>query len=84
MENWGYQFDLVSNGLEAVACAKMHGGKYDLCLMDVEMPGMNGIGATKLIRRMNGYFPIIGLTTNSSYRMACYVTDVFSAPRRVR
>ena len=72
MENWGYSYDLASNGLEAVEYAKINNGKYDLCLMDVEMPKMNGIEATKIIRKVVNYFPIVGLTANATYKKACY------------
>lgn len=69
---WGYKFDLATNGMEAVELAKKNNGKYDLCLMDVEMPMMSGIEATKLIRKAVRYFPIMGFTSNSSYEAACY------------
>jgi CheY-like chemotaxis protein len=72
MNTWGYKFDLASNGMEALEFAKKNNGKYDLCLMDVEMPEMSGIEATKLIRQNVRYFPIIGFTSNSSYETACY------------
>ena len=46
MESWGYSYDLASNGLEAVEYAKKNNGTYDLCLMDIDMPKMNGIEVT--------------------------------------
>ena len=42
--------------------------KYDLILMDLQMPVMNGIEATKVIRKMEGYtqkVPIIALTASA-------------------
>ncbi|MCP4491299.1 MAG: response regulator [Gammaproteobacteria bacterium] len=72
MGNWGYQYDLAENGEEAVALAMSHSGEYDLCLMDVEMPQMSGIEATRTIRRKLDYIPIMGLTAESSYQEACY------------
>lgn len=72
MRYWGYTFDVASDGIEAVALVKKNKGKYDLCLMDVEMPKMNGIEATKVIRKIANYFPIMGLTTNDTYKKACY------------
>ncbi len=71
MELWGFQFDLVANGLEAVNKVKDHGDSYDLCLMDIDMPLMNGIEATKIIRRNLKYTPIIALSGNSAYRECC-------------
>lgn len=71
MNDWGYGYDLASNGIEAVELARKNHGKYDLCLMDIDMPHMNGIDATKLIREMNGYFPILALTADDTYKKAC-------------
>ena len=72
MESWGYSYDIASNGLEAVNYAKKNNGKYDLCLMDVEMPKMNGIEATKIIRTTTAYFPILAHTANYAYKNACH------------
>ncbi|MCF6283555.1 MAG: response regulator, partial [Candidatus Polarisedimenticolaceae bacterium] len=73
---WGYEFDMASNGVEAVEYAKKNNGKYDLCLMDVEMPKMNGIEATKIIRQETSYFPIMALTANHAYKEACYMVGM--------
>ncbi len=64
MNDCGYDFDIASNGKKAVELAKANEGEYDLCLMDIDMPVMNGIEATQLIRRKTKYFPIIALTGN--------------------
>ncbi|PNU20002.1 hypothetical protein C2E25_09440 [Geothermobacter hydrogeniphilus] len=57
--------DFADNGIQAVAKTLL--GSYDLILMDIQMPEMDGMTATALIRR-NGYtsesVPIIGLTAN--------------------
>ncbi|MBN4054237.1 response regulator [Nitrospira defluvii] len=71
MKHWGYDYDMASNGLEAVKYAKKNNGKYDLCLMDVDMPVMNGIEATKIIRKTVKYFPIMALTANYGYKREC-------------
>lgn len=79
MHNWGYSFDVASNGLEAVELAQKNEGKYDLCLMDIEMPEMNGIEATKIIRNTVKYFPIMAYSSNTNYKIACYEAgmDIF-------
>ncbi len=65
MRRWGFDFDIAANGQEAVEQAQMHEGEYDLCLMDIDMPIMNGFEATKIIRQKLKYFPIMALTGNS-------------------
>ena len=72
MNTWGYDFDMASNGVEAVDFALENGGKYDLALMDIEMPLMNGLEATKLIRQKVKYFPIMAYTANPDYRKQCF------------
>lgn len=72
MKIWGYDFDMASNGAEAVDYALKNEGKYDLGLMDIEMPVMNGLEATRLIRQKAKYFPIMAYTSDPAYRKQCY------------
>jgi len=46
MKAWNFDFDITSDGQEAVNQAKRNKGAYDLCIMDVEMPIMDGCEAT--------------------------------------
>jgi CheY-like chemotaxis protein len=80
MRDWGFEFDMVSNGIEAVEYAQRNRGRYDLCLMDIEMPKMNGIEATRRIRGSTPYFPIMALTVRTDYRPSCFAAgmDAFS------
>jgi PAS domain S-box-containing protein len=56
----GYCIDTACNGLEAVhMCEK---NSYDVILMDIQMPVMDGIEATKRIREKNKHTPIIAIT----------------------
>lgn len=66
MKYWGFDFDMVSNGAEAIDRARTNQGEYDLCLMDIDMPVMNGMEATKIIRKELRYFPIMAVTGNAN------------------
>ena len=76
MNYWGFDFDLVSNGQEAVHYAKMNAGVYDLCLMDIDMPIMDGLQAAKIIRNELKYFPIMAVTGNLSAQKRCLETGM--------
>lgn len=61
----GQEVDVVSNGVEAVAA--WESGDYGLVLMDMQMPEMDGVTATRLIRareHLGPRTPIIALTAN--------------------
>ena len=59
--------DIAENGLIGVEKYREHG--YDLILMDMQMPVMNGLDASKKIRE-NSEVPIIALTANASKQEA--------------
>jgi len=63
----GYTADMVSNGAEAVEAVEQN--SYDLVLMDVEMPRLNGIEATQEISRRFGKNKpvIVALTASASH-----------------
>ncbi len=62
----GHHVDMVNNGMEAIAAVMRC--RYDLVLMDVQMPEMDGVTATKKIRTLPGEakdIPIIAVTANA-------------------
>lgn len=65
----GYDADLASNGREAVDALLKPEHGYQLVLMDWHMPELDGLEATRIIRRheekMGTYTPIIGVTANA-------------------
>jgi CheY-like chemotaxis protein len=66
LERLGHRVDAVENGREAVAAVTAT--RYDLVLMDVMMPEMDGLTATAAIRALPGAgarTPILGLTANA-------------------
>jgi two-component system, sensor histidine kinase and response regulator len=88
LTNAGHIVDIAENGKEAVqACGK---NSYDLILMDVQMPEMNGIDATKIIRTGDSScqnVPIIALTANAEgdTQKSCLqvgMNDVITKPIR--
>jgi CheY-like chemotaxis protein len=60
MNKLGWDCVIVDNGLLAVEACKT--GTYDVILMDINMPELNGIKATKLIKAFNNEIPIIAIT----------------------
>lgn len=66
MQSWGLTVDVAANGREAVE--KVEKERYDLILMDIQMPEMDGMQATESIRQMKDAVkastPIVALTAN--------------------
>lgn len=67
LQEWGFDVVTTNNGLEAIEQVKKT--VFDIILMDVQMPEMNGMDATKHIRILesnsNVHTPILALTANA-------------------
>lgn len=77
LEKIGYQVTLANNGEEGLAA--FTASDYQGVIMDVQMPVMDGIEATRLIRQKEGrYVPIIALTANAqdSVEEACFAAGM--------
>lgn len=87
LKKYNHVVTIASNGLEAVA--KFMDGEFDVILMDIMMPVMDGLEATVKIREVEGFnksnrrTPIIALTANTmdNDRSKClsYGMDEFMA-----
>ena len=64
MKDTGVSIDCAENGLEAVRMFEENPSKYDMIFMDVQMPKMDGLDATRAIRRSGHTIPVIAMTAN--------------------
>lgn len=71
LEREGCKVDRIASGDEAVSALSR--GFYDLILMDLRMPGLNGIAATRALRERGVTTPIVALTADAfdEDRRAC-------------
>jgi CheY-like chemotaxis protein len=79
METFGVELDMVDNGLQAVEAWRRE--PYDIILMDIQMPEMDGIAATRAIRAAEAQTgrprtPIIAVSANA---MAHQVKEYLAA-----
>jgi len=66
LEKFGHTFEIVNSGEQALEAVK--NGKFDAILMDVLMPGIDGMETTRRLRKSQGYarsIPVIALTANA-------------------
>ncbi|HTB32849.1 MAG TPA: response regulator, partial [Bacteroidia bacterium] len=84
---WGWTLEIAGNGLEAIKLLEYH--DFDVVLMDIQLPEMNGYDATQVIRTKmpapKRNIPIIAMTANvmASEEQKCYsagMNDYISKP----
>lgn len=85
LERVGLEVVVAADGLEAVAQARI--ASFDLVLMDLQMPGLDGLSATRAIRQLSGYFavPILAHTStvHGPLRQLCFqagMDDLLTKP----
>jgi CheY-like chemotaxis protein len=63
LNNMGYEPEVAVNGLEVLE--KIEAASFDLVLMDMQMPEMDGLEATRLLRQARHPVTIIAMTANA-------------------
>lgn len=66
LEQAGYAVDEAGDGLEALWLGKEHG--YDAAVLDISMPGMDGVSVTRALRKASRTFPILLATARGDLR----------------
>ncbi|XVJ70497.1 MAG: response regulator [Rhizobacter sp.] len=90
LDQMGHYSDIVADGIEAVR--QVQQAQYDLILMDIQMPEMDGQASTQAIRALGGAYtniPIIAMTANAMIQdrnsyLSAGMTDYVSKPIAVR
>ena len=78
LHDMGHSVTLATNGLQALHLLERGQpaeGGYDLVLMDVEMPELDGLNATRLLRERGITLPIVGLTGHATPADAARCTE---------
>ncbi len=65
LANYGMLVTIAENGQEAVNLYNSH--SFDLIFMDLQMPILDGVSATRMIRKTNKTIPILALTSDSMF-----------------
>jgi CheY-like chemotaxis protein len=81
LDKWHADYDVVMNGVDAVH--RLSDRVYDLVLMDLRMPGVSGVDATRFIRetlkKTGQELPVFGITADTSYQRDSVEGELFNA-----
>jgi len=80
MEDWHFVLDTVDDGFQVIEQIDRH--HYDLCILDMRLPGLNGEQAARAIREKR-FLPILALTADPLFlhpRVFDYVDDYLEKP----
>jgi len=80
LKNEPYELDIVDNGKQVLT--KIRNKEFDLILMDIQMPEMNGIEAAKILRTKGYDVPIVALTSNVEEAISAGMNDYIEKPLR--
>jgi len=77
LEDEGYTVDVAANGEEAIAKVKKN--HFDLIVLDIKMPGMDGITALNEIKNMNKNQPVILCSAYGEFKQdfSSWVSDAY-------
>ncbi len=73
LQKWGIRIKAASNGIQALELIKYH--KFDMILMDLEMPEMDGYTAIKIIRETDRTTPVLAFTATLLENMDTLISD---------
>lgn len=63
LEANGFQVDLASDGVDAVL--RFIENEYDMIILDIKMPKLDGIGALRIMKKLNRAVPAIAISGNA-------------------
>jgi two-component system, response regulator, stage 0 sporulation protein F len=77
LEEEGYQIELASNGFEAIE--KVKSSEFDLVVMDIKMPGMDGIQALNEIKNLHKDLPVILCSAYGEFKQdfSSWISDAY-------
>lgn len=81
LDKWKALYDVATNGIDAVNLLSVN--EYDMVLMDLRMPGIDGVNVTKFIRETlklsKDQLPVMGITADTSDKLGSGIRELFNA-----